>query len=114
MRNSTALAGICSSKDASAGSPLSCCFIILHIPLTLFFKNPQHKLLRCVQVGWYSAEYSAENDDRAFVLIHMHQHQSLWPAGTQRCAADHGDAAGRFAALDRVALHHASAQFAPG
>src|SRR6266700_2125245 len=114
MRNCTALAGICSSQDASGGSLLSCCFMLLHIPLTLFFKNPQHRLLRCVQVGWYTAEYSAENDDRAFVLIHRHQPQSLWQAGTQRYGADHVDAAEKYAAQDRVALHHASAQCARG
>src|SRR5437762_640109 len=55
-----------------------------------------------------------EYDDRAFVLIHRHQPQSLWQAGTQRYGADHVDAAEKYAAQDRVALHHASAQCAPG
>ncbi len=80
----------------------------------IVLKNLQRSLLQYVQVDLYTAEYSAEIDDRASVLIHKHQHQSLWQAGTQMYAADREDAAGRYAASDRVALHHASARCAPG
>ena len=68
----------------------------------LVLKNPQRSLLQYAQVGLYNAEYSAGIDDRVSVLVHKHQHQSLWQAGKQMYAADREDAAEKYAL--RIAL----------